>query len=124
MCGGAASSGSRQRWGSPAPGASVCPTAEAPPLILIGRGTIGFKLYFSACVERDRQLVAVGERVRRLRESRGYSQEDFAAKSGLDRAYYGGVERGERNVSARNLIRIASTLGVEVGELFPPVGDL
>ncbi len=73
---------------------------------------------------RDRQLVAIGERIRALRQAQGFSQEDFAAASGLDRAYYGGVERGERNVSARNLVRIATALGVEVGDLFPPVTDL
>lgn len=43
----------------------------------------------------------------------------FANDAGLARSYYGGVERGERNVSAINLIRIAKALDVEVGELFP-----
>lgn len=65
-------------------------------------------------------LIALGRRIRELRESQGYSQEGFAAEVGLDRAYYGGIERGERNVAALNLIQIALTLGVEVGELFPP----
>ncbi len=66
-------------------------------------------------------LVALGARIRAIRESRGFSQEAFAAEAGLDRAYYGGIERGERNVAALNLIQIAATLGVEVGELFPPM---
>ncbi len=66
-------------------------------------------------------LIALGRRIRELRESQGYSQEGFAAEVGLDRAYYGGIERGERNVAALNLIQIAITLGVEVGELFPPL---
>ena len=51
----------------------------------------------------------------------GYSQEGFAVDAGLDRAYYGGVERGERNIAAVNLIAIAGVLGAEVGELFPPI---
>ncbi|RFA24711.1 transcriptional regulator [Alkalilimnicola ehrlichii] len=62
--------------------------------------------------------------MRALRKARGFSQEAFAAAAGLDRAYYGGVERGERNVAALNLIRIASCLSVEVGELFPPLANL
>ncbi len=41
----------------------------------------------------------------------------------LGRSYYGGVERGERNIAALNLMRIAATLEVEVGELFPKVSD-
>ena len=68
-------------------------------------------------------LVTLGAKIRGLRTERGYSQEGFAAAVGLDRAYYGGVERGERNVAALNLIRIASALGVEVGELFPTIGS-
>lgn len=54
-----------------------------------------------------------------LRQRAGFSQEAFAAEAGLDRAYYGGIERGERNVAARNLIRIAQVLEKEVGTLFP-----
>src|SRR5215210_5816124 len=69
--------------------------------------------------ERHAALVALGHHIRELRNSRGISQEDFAAKVGLDRSYYGGVERGERNIAALNLMRIALALQVEVGELFP-----
>lgn len=70
------------------------------------------------------QLITIGKRIRELRQAKGFSQENFAATAGLDRAYYGGVERGERNVSALNLIRIALALQVEVGDLFPPVEEM
>ena len=72
----------------------------------------------------DHQLEAVGRQIRKLREQHGLSQEEFAAKAGLDRAYYGAVERGKRNLSARNLIKIAVALNVDVGALFPPISDL
>lgn len=49
------------------------------------------------------------------------TQEEFAFKAGLDRSYYGGVERGERNISALNIMGIAEALEVEVGCLFPPI---
>lgn len=52
------------------------------------------------------------------------SQEEFAALADLDRAYYGGIERGERNVAVLNLIKIAVALGVEVGRLFPTLAVL
>jgi transcriptional regulator with XRE-family HTH domain len=68
---------------------------------------------------RHAALVALGQQIRKVRRGRGFSQEDFAAEAGLDRSYYGSVERGERNVAALNLMRIAAALGVEVGELFP-----
>ena len=70
-------------------------------------------------MQKDPQLLKIGKRIRKLREEAGYSQEAFASEAGLDRAYYGGVERGERNISSLNLILIAATLKVEVGELFP-----
>lgn len=72
--------------------------------------------------EKHPALLALGEQIRKIRKSRGISQEDFAAEAGLARAYYGGVERGERNLSALKLMRIALALEVEVGELFPKAG--
>lgn len=75
-------------------------------------------------MKKDRHLLAIGAHIRALREARGFTQEGLAAAVGIDRAYYGGVERGERNVAARNLVRIALVLGVEVGALFPPVDQL
>jgi len=69
-------------------------------------------------------LVKLGQRIRRLRDSKGFSQEGFAHEIGLDRTYMGGVERGERNIAAINLIRIAKALQVEVGELFPATKSL
>lgn len=69
--------------------------------------------------ERHPALLALGQQIRQVRQRRGISQEDFAHSAGLGRSYYGGIERGEKNVAAINLMRIAATLQVEVGELFP-----
>ena len=66
-------------------------------------------------------LLKLGMRIRELRKSQGFSQENFAAEVGLDRTYMGSLERGERNVAALNLIRIAKCLKIEVGELFPAI---
>jgi transcriptional regulator with XRE-family HTH domain len=70
--------------------------------------------------ERDPILAAMGRTIRTVRESQALSQEKFALKAGIDRTYYAGVELGYRNVSAKNLVKIALNLGVEVGDLFPP----
>lgn len=75
-------------------------------------------------MQKDKKLVLLGSRIRAIREAKHYSQEDFAYEVGLDRSYYGGIERGERNAAALNLIRIAVALRVEVGELFPKLSDL
>jgi transcriptional regulator with XRE-family HTH domain len=69
--------------------------------------------------EKNPSLIKLGKRIRELRADKGFSQESFAAEVGLDRTYMGGIERGERNIAALNLIRIAKTLKVEVGDLFP-----
>lgn len=63
-------------------------------------------------------LVRLGKQIRKQRERRGFTQEDFANEVGLDRSYYGGVERGERNVAALNLVKIAAALKVSVGSFF------
>jgi transcriptional regulator with XRE-family HTH domain len=61
---------------------------------------------------------AFGRAIRELRDERGMSQEDLAHRCGVDRSYMGGIERGERNVSLRNIFRIADGLGVSTPELF------
>ena len=47
-----------------------------------------------------------GNNIRALRKARNYSQEGFADAVSLHRAYMGGVERGEKNISFLNLLKI------------------
>lgn len=54
-----------------------------------------------------------GRNLRRLRESEGMSQENFADKLGYHRTYLGGVERGERNLTLRSIEKIASLTGTD-----------
>ena len=59
-----------------------------------------------------------GQRVRELRQAKGLSQEDLAFKSRVHRTYLGGIERGERNPSLKNIAAIAEALGITLSELF------
>jgi len=68
-------------------------------------------------VRKSDILLHFGNRVRALRKERGFSQEAFAGFCDLDRTYVGGVERGERNISLRNIEMIAKALGVSVCDL-------
>jgi transcriptional regulator with XRE-family HTH domain len=61
---------------------------------------------------------AFGRAIRGLREELGISQEELAHRCGIDRSYMGAVERGERNVSLKNIVRIAGGLGVPPSTLF------
>jgi transcriptional regulator with XRE-family HTH domain len=61
--------------------------------------------------------------VRELRLTAGHSQEELAHRSGLHRNYVGGIERGERNPSLQNIVKLASSLEVDVGELFRWPGE-
>lgn len=58
-----------------------------------------------------------GRHVRRLREAAGHTQEAFARRVKLDRAYYGRVERGRANVTLATIETVAKGLGVEPWEL-------
>lgn len=69
-------------------------------------------------------LKLLGEQIKKVRLAHGISQEDMAFKAGISRSYCSGVERGARNISAINLIKIAKVLKVNVGELFPPISKL
>lgn len=69
------------------------------------------------------ELEQVGATIRRLRMSKGFSQESFADACGLDRTYIGGVERGERNLGLKNLLKIARALGVSPAELLVDVSS-
>jgi transcriptional regulator with XRE-family HTH domain len=45
------------------------------------------------------------------------SQEQFASKIGAHRTYVGHIERGETNPTMFDIVRIASGLEVDLGEL-------
>lgn len=66
---------------------------------------------------RSPEHAALGRAIRKLRLDQGISQEGLAARSGLHRTYVGGIERGERNVSFGNLLKLAAALGVRLSEL-------
>lgn len=64
-------------------------------------------------------LKKFGNRIKELRLQKGInSQMSLANKSGLDRTYVGGIERGERNVALKNIHKLAKTLKVTLEELF------
>ena len=55
--------------------------------------------------------VAFGSVVRSFRERAGYSQEGFAHEAGIDRSFWGAIERGRYNPSLGTIWRVAEALG-------------
>lgn len=60
---------------------------------------------------------ALGNAIRTLRRAQGLSQERLALEAGLDRAYVGTIERGQRNATYGTLLKLAATLGVPLSEV-------
>jgi transcriptional regulator with XRE-family HTH domain len=59
----------------------------------------------------------LGERIRERREALGFSQEALAEHSGIHWTFLGQVERGRRNLSLHNLLKIAAGLSVDPADL-------
>ncbi len=59
-----------------------------------------------------------GNRLRATRKAKGYTQETLAEKGSFNPKYYGSIERGEVNVTLKTIKKLASILGVKLGELF------
>lgn len=59
-----------------------------------------------------------GERLKYFRNGMGISQEKFASLIDMDRTYYASVESGKRNISIKNIAKIANGFGISLEELF------
>ena len=58
-----------------------------------------------------------GANLRRIREERGLTQASLEERSGFDRSYIGGLERGVRNPSLTAIATMADALGVPAAML-------
>lgn len=70
------------------------------------------------CVERDPNLIILGNRIRALRMERGLSQERLAELSDVHRNFIGFIERGERNVGIKTVIAIAQGMDIPPAAIF------
>ena len=61
--------------------------------------------------------------IRRLRLSRGLSQEALAQKSGLSPRHLQKLEAGQVNVTVESLSKVASALEVDISQLFLQVAE-
>lgn len=76
----------------------------------------------SGKTDKDQRLKGLGLAIRARREALEVSQEALADAAGMDRAHMGKIERGERNVTLLNLLKIAAALRCPASEIMVAAG--
>jgi transcriptional regulator with XRE-family HTH domain len=61
--------------------------------------------------------VRLGKNLRRLRDEKGWSQEDYADRAGIHRTYVSDIERGSRNPTVTMVEKLAKPFGIQPGRL-------
>ncbi len=84
-------------------------------LIVVCRTMVSIFIYW--WITMTDILVKFGDAVRQKRLSLGISQEELATLAGVHRTYIGMIERGEKNITLKNIEKISSALGVSIHEL-------
>lgn len=67
---------------------------------------------FNAMKSSLKELVA--KTITKLRKTTTISQEELAYRSGLDRTYISGIERGVRNITLESLEKVVSGLDIDM----------
>ena len=65
----------------------------------------------------------VAKTITKLRKTTTISQEELAYRSGLDRTYISGIERGVRNITLESLEKVVSGLGIDMETFFMEVSN-
>jgi transcriptional regulator with XRE-family HTH domain len=68
-------------------------------------------------------MATVGERIKLVREARGWTQEKLADEAKISRGFLSEVEKRGKNISLDLLLRIATALGASIGYLATGDGD-
>ena len=76
----------------------------------------------SAKLDKDQDLVRLGAAIRARRMALPLSQEALADLAEIDRSHMGKIERGERNVTFLNILRIAKAMQCQPSDLLIDAG--
>lgn len=68
--------------------------------------------------QEDLRCIQLGQNIKRLREKKGWTQEELAEKAELHISYIGQIERGLRYPSLKVLFKISDALGIKITDLF------
>jgi transcriptional regulator with XRE-family HTH domain len=67
--------------------------------------------------------IALGERIRELRQSRGWRQIDLAEETGMHENYVSDLEKGRKEICLRMLQTVAAAFGIKTSELLKDIGE-
>jgi transcriptional regulator with XRE-family HTH domain len=59
----------------------------------------------------------ISEKIRKLRELKGFTQENIAAELGISQKAYSNIETGETDITMHRVEQISTVLGVSLGDL-------
>lgn len=70
--------------------------------------------YFTTGIKKE-----IGEKIMKARKQKKLEQVDVAAIAGVNRSYYGRIEKGEANPTIEKLYKIMKTLNLKSSDVFP-----
>lgn len=91
------------------------PAGAGNPKLNVTNSPWTVKSHLRFCAVALARIVA--ENIKRTRIALGFSQEQLAARAGLDRTYVSGVERAVRNPTLRIIEQIADALNTSASDL-------
>jgi len=71
--------------------------------------------------DKSEVLRDIGQNIRRYRKKKGWLQEELAFECEFHRTYIGAVERGEKNITILNLLKIKEKLGGSFSRSIPRI---
>jgi transcriptional regulator with XRE-family HTH domain len=66
---------------------------------------------------KDTLLIKFGKKIRAERNIRNLSQEELGRRAKVHRTYIGMIERAEKNITLKNMNKIAGALGLKINDL-------
>jgi transcriptional regulator with XRE-family HTH domain len=86
-------------------------------LAKIGFTACIYRLYWAIMKKQGDIQAVVGQRIRKLRRARGFTQQELGEYAGLNYKFLGEIERGIQNPTIQTLYKIANALGTELYEV-------
>ena len=66
--------------------------------------------------------ILLGERIRKLRQARGWRQLDLAEEAGINENYVSDLELGRKEVCLRTMQAIADAFGIKIADMMKGLG--